>query len=397
MSGMSDENGMWAVTAVARCMRDTLAAQFESLYLLSSPAGAAAADLVVVVADAFWTPRGDLSSLHRLRRAFTPVWQQAGSHFTQVPLLVTTSGLAHYCLLHPVFGRRLAQEGRLVAGHETRPPLRDVDRTAEAAYWATESRRLSAVLAPGLMEPPAAAQRLAQLHSAASLWRRQAVAGDEPAILLLAELQERLDTLLPAHHAGQAEPLAGAPPLLAHLRAIYERGGTLILVLPRLTGDELAAVDWPEVAVLFQDSYSELQLTTPTQFLLSLQEQEPLHYTVGSYRHLWGEDPLAGLEVERRLVLRDAARLPAHLLARDLPQAYLAGEDVYRVIHDLQNRLLNIQLQHELLARMLPLPPITLPALPDQGAPGWQRIDAIVALLYRWADYYRREMEQCAS
>jgi hypothetical protein len=397
---MSDENRTGAVTAVAACLRESLAEEFQALYLLDSPAGPAAAELAIVVAETFWDPEpAERASFHRLRRAFAPVWQQAGHYFRQAPLLATPANLAHYSLLHPVFARRLTQEARLVAGAEARPPLAEVDRASEAAYWACQSLRLSAVLAPALMEPVAATQRLAELGWAVSQWRQQPVADDETPARLLAELQQHVTSLLPAPDAStQKEFLEGAPPLLPQLRAIYERGGTVILLLPHLTAADLAAVDWPKVATLFQGDYTELQVTTPTQFRLSRQFQEPMAYALGFYRCLWGEDALAGLDVERWRILRDAARLPAQLLIGDLPQGYLSGLDAHTLIHDCHNRLLNVQLQHELLARSLQLAAVTAPAqLRDQKAPAWQRIDAIVAALWWWTDYYGREMVNGAS
>jgi hypothetical protein len=388
------------MTAVAACLRETVAEEFQALYLLDSPAGPSAAELVIVVADAFWDHEpAEIASFHRLRRAFAPVWQQAGRYFRQAPLLATPARLAHYSLLHPVFARRLAQEARLVIGAEARPPLAAVDQASEAAYWACESMRLSAPLAPALMEPAAATQRLAELRWAVSQWRQRPVADDETPVHLLAELQQHVTSLLPVpDSSAQEKLLEGAPPLLPQLRAIYERGGTVFLLLPQLTAADLAAVDWPKVAALFEGNYTELLVTTPSQFRLGRQLQEPLGYTLGFYRHLWGEDVLAELDVERWRILRDAARLPSRLLIGDLPQAYLTGVDVHTLIHDCHNRLLNVQLQHQLLVRSLQLPAVTAPTqLRDQTAPAWQRIDAIVAVLSWWTDYYVREMVNCAS
>jgi hypothetical protein len=402
---MSSENGRWAVTAVVACLRETLAEQFQALYVLDDPAKGTPAELLIVTADAFWAPeQGELSPFHRLRHAFLPVWQRAGSHFREGPLLATMPALAQLSLLHPVFAQRLAGQARLVAGREVRPDPAGVDPLEEAAYWASESMRLSAALAPTLMEPAAAAQRLQELRWAVAQWRGQpvagAVGGDEPAVRLLAELQERLRAALPALPPDPTvpeEPLPGAPPLLPQLRAIYERSSTLILLLPELSVAELAAVDWPKVATLFEGQYSELHVATPAQLRLALQRQDPLRYALYSYRHLWGEDPVANLEVERRRILRDAARLSSIILTHDFPQAYLTDGDVYRVIHDGNNRLLNIQLQHELLARALQLPVVRPPArLTDQAAPEWQRIPAIAAELSWWTDYYLREMVSCA-
>jgi hypothetical protein len=402
---MSDEQSEWAAESVVACLRESLGGQFQALYRLDEPAGEIPADLLIVVADAFWsTEAAGNAPFCRLRQALMPVWKEAGSRFQDGLLLATMPGLANFMRLYPLFARQLSR-GRLVAAgeawgdgiHRTVPM---VEPPAEAAYWAGEVMRLSAVLAPGLMEPAAVTQRLQELQGAVTRRRRQPVAADESPVQLLAELQERLCAslpVLPCAPAAHQAPLEGAPPPLPHLRAIYERGQRVLLLLPALTFEALAAVDWPQVAAHFQGHFAELQVSTPAQFRLTMQRQEPLLHALRAYAHLWGEDVIGDLEVERWRVLHDAARLPALVLTADLPRAYLTGDDVYRVVHDCHNRLLNIQLQHELLARLLQLPQAKPPTrLPDPAAPQWQRIGAVADQLAWWGEYYLREMVSCA-
>jgi hypothetical protein len=403
---MSSENQKRAVEAVASCLQQAVGEQFQALYFFDEPAGQVPAELLIVVADSFWsTEAAEHAPFCRLRRAFTPVWQEVGSRFSHAPLLATTPGLANFTRLYPLFARDLRQ-GRLLAAAEASaaaalPIQSGAESLVEAGYWAGEFMRLSAVLAPGLMEPAAAAERLQELRGSVARRRGQPVAADEPPLQLLVELQERLSSslaALPGETEANQPPLDGAPPLLPQLRAIYERGKSVLLLLPSLTAGAMTAVDWPRVAALFEEHYTELQVSTPGQFRLLLQQQQPLLYTLRAYHYLWGEDVVEHLEVERWRVLQDAARLPALTLTADLPGTYLTSSDVHRVVHDGHNRLLNIQLQHELLVRLLQLPQVKPPAsLPDPDAPDWQRIGAVAAHLSWWSDHYLREMVRCGA
>ena len=109
------------------------------------------------------------------------------------------------------------------------------------------------------------------------------------------------------------------------------------------------------------------------------------------YNHAWGTDSLPQVPVTTAAICREAARHASQLLTITLPQMYLAADDeeVGKVIHDIQNKLLNVQLQHELLHRLLGWERILPPTpLPDRQTPAAQRIDANFAHLEWWSNTY---------
>jgi hypothetical protein len=126
-------------------------------------------------------------------------------------------------------------------------------------------------------------------------------------------------------------------------------------------------------------------------------EERAADLRLGRVRHIWGANPLEGVEATTGRILRAAARLAATLHLDALSNAYLTSNDrqAGKIIHDFQNRLLNVQLQHELLHRLAHLPRSEpSPPLPDRHAPAAQRIEAIFAHLDWWAEHYTGQMQQ---
>ena len=113
------------------------------------------------------------------------------------------------------------------------------------------------------------------------------------------------------------------------------------------------------------------------------------------YIHAWGVDSLPPVPVTSTAICREAARYSSQLLTITLPQMYLAAndEEVGMVIHDIQNKLLNVQLQHELLHRLLGWERILPPnPLPDRQAPARQRVEANFAHLEWWSNTYFQQL-----
>ncbi len=64
-----------------------------------------------------------------------------------------------------------------------------------------------------------------------------------------------------------------------------------------------------------------------------------------------------------------------------------------KLIHDFQNKLLNIQLEHELLVRFGIVQRFTPPEpLPEREAPNHQRIELIFKHFHWWTNFYTDQM-----
>jgi hypothetical protein len=198
----------------------------------------------------------------------------------------------------------------------------------------------------------------------------------------------------------KAKEDSGTAPVLEVLLSVYSMENRLLLVLPDLPADEFAnrivSINWRSVASRIAGEYRGLRLTTPAQLRLVLQLEGAADYTLGTFEHAWGIDLLSDLKINRWRILRDLARLPSDILIDTLPRSLIVcnDSDLPVLVHDLQNKLLNIQLRTELLSRMeysvAQMPP---EPLPDRGAPNHVRIEAIADQLEWWAAYYHQEMD----
>ena len=113
------------------------------------------------------------------------------------------------------------------------------------------------------------------------------------------------------------------------------------------------------------------------------------HY-MGSFENVWGSDVLAGCHADERHVMKSMARQPVRVLVERLPAAYCTVEEpeLDKLIHDVQNVLLNIQLRSEVIARRrgeaAPRPP---DPLPGRETPAHQRLAANFCHFRWWAEH----------
>jgi hypothetical protein len=261
--------------------------------------------------------------------------------------------------------------------------------------------RASAALAPSLLPAKEAQENLASLRSLARRLFGWPVDADEsPAVLagrVLGFIRKKMEEESLALWPDEVTP--NAPPLVSELRAIYEMDNHLTLVMPDLEPVELArriaSADWTQVAARIADQYRGLRVTTPSQLRLVVKYEDCAEFLLQSYQHAWGADPITDLEISPSDVFRGLARLPSELELAVLPHAYFVAEDsdLSMLIHDFQNKLLNIQLRNELLCRTFNIP-ISVPPdpLPERISPETVRLDAILAHLHWWADHYAHLM-----
>ncbi len=351
----------------------------------------------------------DTTSLEYVRAAFLPLWPQTRPALYRPLAAATTATWQRHLDLNPIVAHHLAHRSQHLWGSETPVTRKLPPLTERAAFMADVVMQASQALTAPVLSPVDAPLYAEWLQGVAHLLGLSPSRKAEP-VSLFAAIQTRLGALLPKvelspdpanllapFRPAEPPPLADAPAILPELQAIYEKADRLIFVLPDQPLPQWEKIDWLAVAKTITGECAALQIATTSQFRLAVSYHYPVHYVLRSYRHLWGEDVLADLPVTRRRLWQDAARLPSLLETVQLPQRYLAAADdeLSAVIHDFQNKLLNVQLRHELLLRMKLVHKTTPPQpLPPRTDPPARRIAGIFQHLNFWANLYFGLMQQ---
>lgn len=391
-----------AIEAVLDALRSELGDDLRAMYLFGSlsdgtyQAGQSNVNLMAIVQRQ--------SAIHEVRRALKlKAWPTYSHILKQTPLLATPEAFARHLAVNPLLRAHFIQSGQLLHGEAQElsngpsPGAREL--LANAAAQATYS---TAALAPSLLPAKEAQETLASLRGLARRLFGWPVDADEsPAVLagrVLGHLRKSVIAESLDDWNDQATP--NAPPLISDLRAIYEADNHLILVMPDLEplalARHIASTDWAQVADRVTDQYRGLRVTTPSLLRLVVKYEDGANYLVQSYHHAWGADPIGDVEIPLPDALRGLARFPSALEVADLPHAYITAEDadLSMLIHDFQNKLLNIQLRSELLCRTLDIPASTPGTpLPERDAPATVRIDGIFDHLDWWAGHYAELVE----
>ncbi len=267
------------------------------------------------------------------------------------------------------------------------------DAVMLAADLAARLYELSLLLAPSLLS----AAELAVLRG------RLGVA-EETAVSHLATLTNQLNqqlAQLPADLWPSADPISPADAPLPGLHALYKtEQGRVVLVFDSLDGRLLQETDWQTLVAGLGTDCTGLQVATVPQLQLVLARETPLDVVFRRYGLDWGGEVLTAVKPHPAHILRQAVRLPLHILIERLPQACLAATDeakLHRVIHDYQNKLLNVQLEHEILTRLGHVPRFVPAPLPDRAAPPAERIDAIFNQLHAWVTFYLSQLDTAGS
>ena len=345
----------------------------------------------------------DNSDYHALRQAIQPIWQQYQTDLVQPPMMARQRMLKRHMLLFPNFGYHLAQDGRLLFGRQNLlGPLPDRTPAEFLSHLANEAMEVSIALAPHLLEPAVAEQATRQLHSLARRLLKRQIKPQETAVDLFAAIQNYISRKIIALSTTQLlPPPAPSTSPLPGLHAIYKKElGRIVLVFNQLTIPQIEATDWDRVASQLTNRCNGIHVTTSMQLRLLIKLERPLDMLFQRYTLDWGKNPLADLKPAPLYSLRHGARLPSEIILNEMTPDYLAAPDdaLSELVHDYQNRLLNIQLENELLYRMgymdRYLPEIPLPS---REAANPERVQAIFTHLDNWSNFYYNTMKQVAS
>ena len=383
------------IQTIVKKLTRRLGGQLEAVFLYGSLAqdlyqpGESDINLIAVVADG--------TSIHALRSLFQPIWQEHGHVLRRAPLIAQESAFARYLTIAPTFAHHLIHEGKLMFGL---PDYLDdwpaTDPYDSSAHLAWEAMTASTALTPELLDEKTAVTQLTTLRRLARRLHGKPVGEEKTAVELFALVQHYLGKKIAA--------LPGPPPrqettttttMLPGLQAIYKHTNQMVMTFQKLTPHQIMAIQWPTLAKRVANRCQGLQITTAVQLHLINELERPLDIVFQRYQPEWGDDLLAELTLSKRQILRQAARLPADVQINSLPNAYLTQDDskLHDIIHDYQNKLLNVQLEHELLCRLQGIEKFVPPEPPpDRSAPAQIRIDAIFKQLGWWAEYYTKEM-----
>ncbi len=390
------------VNAVINTLSKELGNELENAYLYGSLAqrtyeiGESDINILLVISENL--------DLYKLRTIFFPLWQEYGRRLLRGPIIATRRTLARHLLLHPVFSNHLVNDGQplIKSGSMlTHLPTQSSAQPQDTyAFLAHEALMASAALAPDLWAPEEHAENMGRLRRLARLIFGTAIDPQETAVATFARIQEHLCPIindLPSSQPWKSVRTATSP-MLPGLQATYTKDlEKIILVFNQITAKQLASVGWDKLALRLKQDYNGVFITTSAQLRLVNEFETPLDLFFKRSKRTWGEDPLGDLQTTTYYKLRQAARRPSGVLIDSLPNAYLTSpeNEMGKIIHDFQNKLLNVQLESELLGRM-GLIDRTKPSLPlpDRGAPFQERINAIFYHLDWWADHATQAMQR---
>lgn len=392
-----------AVQKIVNNLVRRLGGQVEAVYLFGSLAQGfyqpeeSDINLLAVVQDG--------TSIHAFRNLLQPVWEEYGNVLRRGPMIAQQSAFKRHIRLFPMFAHHLARDGEQLFGPPDfladLPPLDIHDAYGRIAFQAIDA---SMALAPGLLDSETAAAKTANLHSLARQLRGNPIASGETTPQLTAHIHHILQPRISQLPIVQTWDLRQMPshtsPLMPGLQAIYREADTMVLVFAHLTPQQILRINWTALGEKLADQCSGLKITTAAQLCLAYGYERPLDLKFMRLQHTWGQDFLGALQVDNTRIIRQSARMPSTYQIDILPSTYLTSteDDIHKVIHDFQNRLLNVQLEHELLMRFGISQAYSPPEpLPGRDALPAKRIDAIFQHFGWWSDHYNQMLAQLAN
>ena len=392
-----------AINTIIKQFKRKLGGQLQAIFLYGSYAqgfyqeGESDINLFIVVEDG--------TNIHALRRTFLPIWDDYGQILKRAPLIAPHTAFMRHVQINPLLAHHIARDGKQLFGapdflDSILPPL---DVNEAYAYMTNEAMQASKVLMPELLEPEDAEAARQTLQRIVRRIRREPITTPESSTQLLARVIHFLNPII--HKLPVAKQWMGTrpspttSPILPGLQGLYKDTGKMILVFAQLTPQQIMRTDWTKLSDTIGNKYLGIEITSTVQLCLTATYERPLDVHFRKFEHNWGPDFLPTLNLSPRQIFRQAARLPSQIQVDSLPNAVLTQDDsaLHTIIHDFQNKLLNVQLEHEILCRFEMVERFTPPEpLPGRETLPTQRIVAIFKHLQWWADFYADQMKEDA-
>lgn len=362
-----------------------LGPQLDAVYLFGSLAtgtfqpGESAVDLLLVVAEN--TPLEDVY------RAFHPIWQAHGRDLQHAPLLTTSTAFADQMALLPVLAGHLKHAARTLYGSGERlAHLPEPTRDQIDAANTHRALALSPLLFQEQLPEAEHAANLRQLRRLTRHLTHAPVSPEATAVEMLSTVHERLRDV----GAPPVEPPAD-PPVPGLVSIVHKTPRLTVFVFDALTPERLQATDWQSLAAAHLPSGSRPVVTTYGHLRAFVRHETAIDHAFNRCSVQWGLEPFVGIDIPVANIVRQAGQRPCYLRLDTLPRAYLtaATRDSSALVHDFQNRVLNVHLEHEILCR-LNLSTRFQPArpLPDRSLPNAARIAGIFDHLDEWVAFY---------
>lgn len=388
-----------ALNTISQALAADLGPQLEAVFLFgrqavqSTRTAVSPPNLLLVISPE--------ANIHAVRDSFYPLWQQHKNALQQPPLVATRQSLRRHLEFNPHLALDMLQHGLQLAGS---PMPANFFRTRVNphelyAHFSQQLLAASAALGQGSsLEDDALLNSLVQQICA------QPASATETAVARFSRVQQALTAVLnqlpAANNWTRAAQTGPTSPNIPGLQAIYIENNKNIFIFNQLTPRQMGQINWQTLAQHLPQADGSLHVTTVAQFCLVALYERALDLRFNKYQHKWGIPFLAKLAPSSHQILRQAARMPSYILVDSLPHSYLtaanASDDtLHKLIHDYQNRMLNIQLENELLFRLGLIPAKFVPPqpLPERDTPAKQRLTAIFQHLEWWADFYQTTLQ----
>ncbi len=387
-----------AIDTIVKQFKRRLGGQLEGIFLYGSCAqgfyqeGESDINLLVVIADG--------TNIHALRQMFLLIWKTYGEVLKHAPLIAPYNAFVRHMQLNPMLAHHISRDGKQLFGNPDllEDVLPRLDINSAYAHLASEAMEASKALIVDLLEPETAVSTQAHLRNIVRRIRREPLTKKETSTQLFARIQHFLPPIinkLPvAKQWTSAKSAPSTSPLLPGLQTIYKESGNMIFVFGQLTPQQIMRTDWGRLSEFIGNNCKGIEITSVAQFCLIVSYERPLAIPFQKYEHNWGIDFLPMLTTSPKHMLQQAARRPSQIQLQSLPHAVLTQTDeaLGEIIHDFQNKMLNVQLEHELMVRFKLVERFTPPEpLPDRETPPRQRVDAIFKHLQWWADFYTEQ------
>lgn len=390
-----------AVETTVKTLKRNLGGQLEAIFLFGSLAQGhyipdeSDVNLFVVVSDG--TP------MRLVQSAFATAWEDCRTILKRAPFLATHTAFFRHLKLNPLLAQHLVRDTDQLFGS---PDFLDnriatVDPHEAYAPLVTEAMQISSVLAPHLLDEEARANSNKRMRRLAKKLRNEPLPAGETAVQSFARIQHFLNSImarLPATKKwADVVPKGGTTPLLPGLQTTYNEAGITILIFNRLSPQQIIQTDWQKLAARLPQNTKGMQITTVEQMGLSIMFDRPLDIRFKKLQHTWGPDFLAAFNPSDRQIMRYSARVPSRILVDELPNVFLTSnnseEAQHKIIHDFQNKMLNVGLEHELLVRFGLSERFTPPApVPGRETPSAKRIAALFQHLEWWTEFYANHL-----